>query len=443
MTVHVFAGPTITADRIRRIVPTAVVHPPIRHGDLLRLAPAAGDTVVIIDGLWHQVAPVRHKEILDLLAGGVRVVGAASMGALRAAELDRYGMIGVGRVYQAYASGAVDSDDEVAVVHTPDGRPLSEALVTIRATLEQATHADVITAGERDRLVDLARRLPFQLRSWSALRRRADGGGLTQAFAGVDEWRSDRSCEVKRCDAEQALALVAGGAATPAVQAEPVAGWTAGPWRTSFVRYWAARFHGPTVGGDTVPFLAILQHQQLYDPDYPARWRGYVLSWIAGQTPRAIHAHGAELERRALATAAARGVSVREPTARQRGYWLTSQEISDLDEREGLLRILIRSARLDSASTVWPSTMDEAGDLINPTLDSPAIAAEAFRHNDRVARLSSRYSIDRLDPRRVEAHLASRWGIDPADRWSLCAAARDRGFQNLHGAVEVARGYYL
>ena len=68
--VHVYCGPTISVAEAAAIVPGAVTHPPVRHGDLLRLDPAPGMTVVIIDGAWHQVPAVRHREILWLLAHG-------------------------------------------------------------------------------------------------------------------------------------------------------------------------------------------------------------------------------------------------------------------------------------------------------------------------------------------------------------------------------------
>ena len=56
------------------------------------------------------------KKIMHLIDSGVTVIGAASMGALRAAELDAYGMLGVGRIYQMYASGEICGDDEVATL---------------------------------------------------------------------------------------------------------------------------------------------------------------------------------------------------------------------------------------------------------------------------------------------------------------------------------------
>jgi hypothetical protein len=50
VTVHVFAGPTLSASQIRATDGDARVHPPVVHGDLLRLDLRANDIVVIIDG---------------------------------------------------------------------------------------------------------------------------------------------------------------------------------------------------------------------------------------------------------------------------------------------------------------------------------------------------------------------------------------------------------
>ena len=48
------------------------------------------------------------------MAAGTQVFGAASMGALRAAELAPFGMIGVGAIFAAYRDGRLTGDDEVA-----------------------------------------------------------------------------------------------------------------------------------------------------------------------------------------------------------------------------------------------------------------------------------------------------------------------------------------
>lgn len=163
---HVFAGPTLTAGEILEVVPDAVLHPPVAHGDLLRLPADPEQVVVLIDGLFHHAAAVRHKEILELLARGVRVVGCSSMGALRAAELHPFGMIGHGAVFDLYRTGVVESDDEVAVTHAEalDFRRLSESAITFRHLTGQATRAGVLDAATADRIMSVVRSLPYPTR---------------------------------------------------------------------------------------------------------------------------------------------------------------------------------------------------------------------------------------------------------------------------------------
>ena len=42
------------------------------------------------------------------------------MGALRASELDDFGMVGISQVYKDYRMGIIESDDDVAVVIHPE-----------------------------------------------------------------------------------------------------------------------------------------------------------------------------------------------------------------------------------------------------------------------------------------------------------------------------------
>jgi hypothetical protein len=75
-------------------------------------------TIGLIDGFFGNVPAPWHKEILYAMGRGVKVYGAASMGAIRAAELHRYGMKGAGRIFQAYRLGLLTDDDEVCVLHS-------------------------------------------------------------------------------------------------------------------------------------------------------------------------------------------------------------------------------------------------------------------------------------------------------------------------------------
>ena len=143
--VHVFAGPSLFG--VQR--PVGIVwHPPAAAGDMLALAGGPPGVIVLIDGLFGTARSPWHKEMLILLAGGTSVIGAASMGALRAAELDRFGVAGVGDIYRAYARGTLVADDAVALLHAPatlDHHPLTLTEVDMRARLAGAVRARAIS----------------------------------------------------------------------------------------------------------------------------------------------------------------------------------------------------------------------------------------------------------------------------------------------------------
>ncbi|MFF1271352.1 TfuA-like protein [Streptomyces anulatus] len=443
MSVHVFSGPTVSAARVREALPDAVTHPPVRHGDLMRLGAGPGDTVLIIDGLWHQSAPVRHKEILALLADGVAVVGAASMGALRAAELAPYGMVGIGRIFEGFRSGALDADDEVAVLHTEDGRPLSEALVNLRAALTRAAADGQMETTEATRLANLAHSLPYTRRSWAALGRLAAGEGLQPAFNRADAWRRVHPCDAKREDAELALALVAAGLPlTPGT----AGAWAGEPWQTSFVRYWQATFRPVAeASGQCLNCLALLNYQQLYDPGFPSRWRTRVLAALTQEEDDVCRpVRAAAVERSALRRVADAGVELGSMSGDQLAHWLTEDEVCRLPPEEALVRIVVRSARLDGAWTVWPVTVAEAGDLIGSVPSVAEAVAAAFTFNAEVEAADPHRTTAHLSADRIAASLVQRWGLpERCGRSVLDAAARDRAFRDFAGAVEVARAFYL
>lgn len=436
MTVHVFHGPTIGAAAVHGILPDAQLHPPVRHGDLLRLAAVPGDIVVIIDGLFHHTASVRHKEILELTGDGVAVVGTSSMGALRAAELYPYGMVGVGEIYQAYRDGLIEADDEVAVIHTPGGEnQIGEALVDMRDKVRRATGSGLLSEEHARTIMAYARRMHYTERSWTALSQTIvrEQPELASILEKLHNWQQNcgsRSENRKHSDAVEALRLVADGKATP-----PSTAWEADDtWRTFTFRHWLARYRGEWIDGTHVPFLAVLQHQQIHDPAFAERWRTYALRWIARKAP----VRGTDVEADALAVAASRGIALRHLHAEQIAHWLTSAEHSTLEEREQLLRLLVRSAAIDH-----PISYGEAGDLLDRAIPSAQIAAAAFAHNGRVADSGPRRTVYHLRTDRLRAHLAERWAVPTTDTAALTAAARDRGFSGIEGAVDVARSFYL
>lgn len=183
MTLCIFTGPTLLAAEGMQHV-EAVFLPPAAQGDVYRAALSKPVAIGIIDGYFERVPSVSHKEILWAMAKGVHVLGAASMGALRAAELSLFGMEGVGDIYTAYARGVLEADDEVAVAHAcaEDGyRPQSEALVNLRATLRASELEGVIPGAIRARLEEIAQGLFYPDRCYPLLLRRAAEEGLPPA----------------------------------------------------------------------------------------------------------------------------------------------------------------------------------------------------------------------------------------------------------------------
>lgn len=163
----IFAGPTLTENEIHSVLPNACCHDPVACGDIIRVLRLQPKMLIIIDGYFEQRAAVWHKEILMALEQGVTVYGASSMGALRAAELDVYGMIGFGKIYAKYQSAEIIDDDEVTVTHNTNQHYAKTitALINDRITLQQAVIENIITAEQANELLARLKSLPYYLRS--------------------------------------------------------------------------------------------------------------------------------------------------------------------------------------------------------------------------------------------------------------------------------------
>src|SRR4051812_48389616 len=109
MKIYIFTGPTLSAAEGRREL-DAVFLPPAAQGDVYRASLDAPAAIGIVDGYFERVPAVWHKEILWAMSQGIHVYGAASMGALRAAELAAFGMVGVGAVFKAFFTGELEDD---------------------------------------------------------------------------------------------------------------------------------------------------------------------------------------------------------------------------------------------------------------------------------------------------------------------------------------------
>lgn len=165
----VFLGPSLDHDAASRILPNAEFRRPIKRGDLTPLLDAPPAAIGIVDGEFYQSLSISTKEILPFLKLGVPVFGSSSMGALRAVELERHGMRGVGTVFDWFRRGRLDADDEVAMTFCPETlRPSSEPMVNFRVALREAQRAGVLTPAERTLLSRAMKRRYFPDRTTAA-----------------------------------------------------------------------------------------------------------------------------------------------------------------------------------------------------------------------------------------------------------------------------------
>lgn len=227
----VFAGPSLEG------APSAahaahLTLPPVRHGDLsevlARTVPPR--TILIVDGLFGAGHAVTLTEIREALAGGTRIYGCSSTGALRAVEARPLGMIGLGTVFAAYLSGSRTEDENVALLHDDENRPLTAPTVNVDRLCELIEESGAASAVACREFRRQARALHFTDRSFSALRhvaRRCFADAAPQEGPhGLDfvleclRPENRPSWDVKRRDAEAALADIALGLAPADVPAD-------------------------------------------------------------------------------------------------------------------------------------------------------------------------------------------------------------------------------
>ena len=207
----VYTGLSLPFDEAKEILDSTdevevIYKRPIQRGDLGQAIKEHPDIIAIIDGVFHQSSAVGHKEILNAMKSGVKVYGASSMGALRASELDTLGMTGVGYVYTQYATGEVDSDDDVAVML--DGETLealSVPLINMKYVFTNAVDESIITEDEKDELLKITKKTFYPKRNYSQTLSESDLDDDKKAEL-IDFIRT--SPDIKKEDAKDLLKII-------------------------------------------------------------------------------------------------------------------------------------------------------------------------------------------------------------------------------------------
>ncbi len=149
-----FIGSSLSLQAAEKIAfPHLNVRGPARRGDIENAVRQGVKRIYLIDGVLIGDYPPSPYEIVAAMQKGVMMLGAASLGAIRAVELSRHGMLGIGWVYNQYLQGKIVRDDELLVLFTENNfRALTWPLVNLRYAIAWLT---------RNRKVDLRKGLNF------------------------------------------------------------------------------------------------------------------------------------------------------------------------------------------------------------------------------------------------------------------------------------------
>jgi hypothetical protein len=166
----IFLGPSLSHRKAKKIF-QADFRGPAKKGDLLRLSSVVDDTTIVglVDALFLQDYPPSPIEVYQLMLNkNIILFGAASLGALRAVELEKFGMIGIGKIFELYKKGKLTADDEVAVTFVEGEHQLqSEAMIDIRFNLFLAYRRGIINEMTKKTIAKVAKSIYFPYRNYT------------------------------------------------------------------------------------------------------------------------------------------------------------------------------------------------------------------------------------------------------------------------------------
>ena len=165
----IYLGPTLSREEAIRIL-DADYRDPAKKGDFLMLSRDSDQKkyVGFVDGVFLHDYPPSPIEVYHLATRkNIELIGASSLGALRAVELEKFGMKGIGKIFQLYKNGIINADDEVAVTFARENNILqSEAMIDIRFNLFLAYKKGIITNQTKKRIAKIAKNIYFPFRNY-------------------------------------------------------------------------------------------------------------------------------------------------------------------------------------------------------------------------------------------------------------------------------------
>jgi hypothetical protein len=208
----VFLGPTLSLEKATKIIDAEFV-PPAKKGDFINLTLSSEKrTIILIDGVFLQDYPPTPIEVFQVLRKpNFQVYGASSLGALRAVELEKFGMKGYGQVFELYKKNIINADDEVAVTFDNEYHLLSEAMIDIRYNLFLALKGGIIDKETKQILTKTSKQIYFPLRNYDNILNKSINlyPNKLQYIENFKEFLSTQRTSIKELDAINLLRKIA------------------------------------------------------------------------------------------------------------------------------------------------------------------------------------------------------------------------------------------
>lgn len=140
---------------------------PAEQGDILTAVLEGFENILIIDGYFYSKFPCTTFEVMIALEHEINIFGSSSIGALRAVELDEYGMTGIGDVYERLKKTEIKPYHIVAQTYNEDNSALTIPLVQILYFLDMALDGKIISDQEHAEAANIAEDIHFTLLSFN------------------------------------------------------------------------------------------------------------------------------------------------------------------------------------------------------------------------------------------------------------------------------------
>ncbi len=135
--------------------------PPSEQGDMFMSILEGFKNILIIDGCLYKKFPCTTFEVMLVLEKGINVFGSSNIGALWAVELDKYGMNGLGYVYNYLKKQFIKPYHIVAQIYNEEDNTLSTSLVSIIYFLESCLNEGGISEDDFKRCFETANDIHF------------------------------------------------------------------------------------------------------------------------------------------------------------------------------------------------------------------------------------------------------------------------------------------